>query len=193
VGIADGFSLTQFYSSPGENHGVLGVANLPDGTPVATDYYSQHLLKLNDVNGQTPASVLSSVPFGSAWGAVSVGGQAYVTATSGAYYKVNNSLGVTPLSVLSGNVPSLGLWANQTTGHVLSSANIGLIDINPANGEPRSPMIARKVADECRPLYLSAVTADRVDNLYQSKHASTQHDRGQQCRQSHIAQHDPTT
>jgi len=134
AGIADGFSLTQFYSSPGENYGILGVANLPDGTLAATDYGSQRLLKLNDVDGQTPGSVLSSVSFGNAWGAASTGGQAYVTSSGGGYYKVNNSLGVTPLSVGAGAVPSLGLWANQITGHLLSSANIGLIDINPATG-----------------------------------------------------------
>lgn len=139
--VTDGFTLSTFYSDPNSYYGILQATTTPDGHVIATNYSTRELRRFNDVDGQTYASALNSVSinFGGGtpgYGAVSVGGKVYyASGFGGAYYEVNQTtLALTPLAVQGGVTPYLGLWANQVTGHLLSSSYSGLVDINPLTG-----------------------------------------------------------
>lgn len=136
AGIADGFSLSTFYTDPAANYGVLDVANLGDGTLLGGGFARGQLYKFADVDGQSFGTAVLTVPFGGSgqpYGAVRAGGVTYAALQNNGYYRVADNLTVTLISV-PGVLPSLGLWANPVTGHLLSASNIGLVDINPLTG-----------------------------------------------------------
>lgn len=135
AGVASGFSLSQFYSDPGAYYGILGLGVTPGGTVVAAGYARNEIYTLQDVDGQTHATVTKTVAApGNPREVAVVGSTVYMT-VSGAYYSVNPStLALTPVATVPGTSSSLGLWANPVTGHLLSSSNRGLVDIDPATG-----------------------------------------------------------
>jgi len=142
AGAADGFSLSTFYSGdPSTFYGLLDFANGNAGQVIATSYARGLLERLNDMDGQTPATVLGTVPVpaGAAYSVVTTPSGVYYGGNGSGYYKVNpTTLGTTllTLSQVSGQNPTsyLGMWANPVTGHLISSSYQGLLDIDPVSG-----------------------------------------------------------
>ena len=132
-GINAGFSLSTFYSDPNAYYGVLGLATASDGSILATGYARGQLYKFNDVDGQSFGSAVSTAALPGAFAMATAGGKVYATA-GGRYYIVSNTLGLTLLALTPGVGPSLGLWGNPVTGHLLSASSAGLIDIDPTAG-----------------------------------------------------------
>jgi hypothetical protein len=65
-----------------------------------------------------------------------VGGHTYFSpGFGGTYYEVDQTtLALTALTLQTSVTPYLGLWANQVTGHLLSSSYSGIVDIDPITG-----------------------------------------------------------
>lgn len=138
AGIDAGFNLSTFWSGQ-RYYGVLQATTMSNGKVLASDYSADALRVFNDVDGQTDASVLqtkSLAGYGSAYGVATVGGHTYYSpGFGGTYYEVDqNTLALTALSLQSSVTPYLGLWANQVTGHLLSSSYSGIVDIDPLTG-----------------------------------------------------------
>jgi len=134
AGIADGFSLSTYYSDPVTTYGVLSLANGPDGFLYAAGYARGQLYKFNDVDGQTFGSqVMTASAGGTPTGIATAGGQVYVGRLTGSIARVDTSLGLTPL-VTPGISFDYGLWGNPVNGHLIASTNLGLVDINPTTG-----------------------------------------------------------
>ena len=136
TGIADGFSLSTFYSGGtiSGNYDILSLANLSDGALVAAGWQSNRFYKLNDVDNQTPANLTTFVPAGGAPLTATVNGQTYVGLLGGGYYKMDAALNKTPLTLTIPVAASYGLWGNPVNGHLIAGSNHGLIDINPTTG-----------------------------------------------------------
>ena len=139
AGISDGFSLTTFYTDPTAYYGLLGVTTTPNGQVIGASYQYDTLRLFNDVDGQTAATALTTANVAStglAYEVASVGGNVYYApGFGGSFYQVDpTTLALTPLSLTPATSPYLGLWANPVTGHLISSSNSGLVDIDPLTG-----------------------------------------------------------
>jgi hypothetical protein len=135
TGIADGFSLSTYYSDPNATYGVLSLANGPDGFLYAAGFARGQLYKFNDVNGQTFGSqVLTASAGGTPTGIATAGGQVYVGRLGSNISRVDTSLGLTPLVLTPGLSFDYGLWGNPVNGHLIASTSAGLVDINPTTG-----------------------------------------------------------
>ena len=135
IGIADGFSLSTYYSDPAANYGVLSLANGPGGFLYGAGFARGQLYRFNDVNGQTFGSQLSTAPAGGTpTGIATAGGQVYVGIFGGSIYRVDSSLGLTPLVLTPGLSFDYGLWGDTVNGHLIASTSAGLVDINPTTG-----------------------------------------------------------
>jgi len=138
AGTADGFSLSTFYSGdPSSFYGLLDVTTTASGQVIATSYARSQLSLLSNVDGQTPASILSTVSVpGPAYSVATVGGNTYyASGFGGSYYRVNTTtLALTPLTLSTTVAPLLGLWANQVNGDLISSSYSGLVEIDPLTG-----------------------------------------------------------
>ncbi|HEX4282984.1 MAG TPA: PEP-CTERM sorting domain-containing protein [Solirubrobacteraceae bacterium] len=132
TGIADGFSLSVFYSDPATQYGLLGAVNAPGNTVVGSGYARGQLYLFNDVDGQTFGSRLLTVNTGGTPTGIAVAGSnVYVGLLGGQYYSVNTTTLALTAIPLTGVSARYGLWANPTDGHLIASSNLGLIDINP--------------------------------------------------------------
>jgi hypothetical protein len=140
AGVTDGFSVSTFYSGdPSTFYGMIGVANGNAGQVIATRYAYGELSKLTDTDGQSPATVILTVPVpaGTAYSVVTTpNGNVYYAGNGSGYYSVDKStLKTTPLALIGGPwVSQYGMWANPVTGHLISSSFEGLLDIDPATG-----------------------------------------------------------
>jgi hypothetical protein len=132
AGIADGFSLSIFYTDHAVQYGLLGAVSAPGGFAIGSGYARGQIYKFADVDGQTFGSALLSAPAGGTpTGIATTGTAVYVGVLGKGYYSVNTTtLALTPIA-LPGITARYGLWGNVTTGHLIASANVGLIDINP--------------------------------------------------------------
>lgn len=136
AGIADGFSLSTFYTDPGANYGLLGAVSAGGGIVIGSGYARGQLYRFNDVDGQAFGTALTSVAAGgSPTGIASVGGSVYVGLLGGHYYSVNTAtLGLAQLALPNNVTAAYGLWGNAISGHLLAGTNQGLLDINPLSG-----------------------------------------------------------
>ena len=57
-GIADGFSLSTFYSDPAASYGLLGAVAAPGGFAIGSGFARGQIYKFADVDGQTFASTV---------------------------------------------------------------------------------------------------------------------------------------
>jgi hypothetical protein len=137
TGIADGFTLSTYFTDPNGSGSYYDLSNAPlaDGTLLGVDYAEGQLLKLNDTNGQSLGTVLGSVSFSGAINAATVNGVTYAASSNLGLYAVSNSLTLTPVAVQGGVRPGLGLWANPVTGHLICNCNTGIVDIDPVTGK----------------------------------------------------------
>ena len=136
TGIADGFSLSTFYTDPAAYYGLIGAVSAPGGVAIGSGYARGQLYRFNDVDGQSFGSAnLTASAGGTPTGIASVGGQVYVGLLGGHYYSVDpTTLALTQVA-LAGTVNAYyGLWANQTNGHLIAGTSQGLLDINPTAG-----------------------------------------------------------
>ena len=136
TGIADGFSLTTFYTDPAAYYGLLGAVSAGSGIAIGSGYARGQLYRFNDVDGQSfGTALLSAAAGGTPTGIASVGTSVYVGLLGGHYYSVDTTtLALTPLALPANVTAAYGLWGNQTNGHLLAGSNHGLIDINPVAG-----------------------------------------------------------
>ena len=136
TGIADGFSLSTFYTDPAANYGLLGAVSAGGGIAIGSGYARGQLYRFNDVDGQAFGTALLSGPAGGTpTGIASVGSSVYVGILGGHYFSVNpTTLALTQIPLPANVTAAYGLWGNQTNGHLLAGSNQGLIDINPGAG-----------------------------------------------------------
>ena len=132
AGIADGFSLSIFYSDPATTYGLLGAVNAPGNTVVGSGYGRGQIYLFSDVDGQTFGSRLATVNTGGTPTGIAVAGSnVYVGLLGGQYYSVNTTTLALTAIPLPGVQARYGLWGNQTNGHLIASTAQGLLDINP--------------------------------------------------------------
>ncbi len=141
VAVADGFHLFTFATvNPGSantfNYGTFGIAVVPNGDVVVSNYPNDTRYVFSDMDGQTVGSALHTVsPSGSGVVAyATAGGQAY-GGVNGQFVQFNNDGTVN--HVLTGVTAGtdLGMAGNPVDGHIIASSSAGLIDIDPkANG-----------------------------------------------------------
>jgi hypothetical protein len=140
AGVTDGFSLSNFYSDPSTYYGALSATTMANGKVIVAGYGHGQIMTFNNADGQTYASALQKVAApGTPYAVATVGGKTYYTDTTGGYYKVDpTTLALTQLTLDNPAVrSSLGLWANQVSGNLISDSNIGMVEINPTNGHVR--------------------------------------------------------
>ena len=134
AGVAEGFTLSAVISGGNDsNYPALAGAVLSDGKLAVLDYEHGRLVKYNDTDNQTQADALAFVNFSGAINIANVGGKTYATSTSQGLFEVSSALGLTHINT-PGVSPSLGLWGNTATGHLLMAASTGLVDVNPLTG-----------------------------------------------------------
>jgi hypothetical protein len=137
-GIADGFTLSTFATTnPGTTgccNGPFGIAVTNNGSVIVSTGAGPSYV-FADTDGQTPGSALFTRTSNSGVSAyASVSGNAY-GAQNGRYVEFNNDGTVNHTLTSVTAAPNLGMWGNQTNGHIIAASNSGLIDIDPlANG-----------------------------------------------------------
>jgi hypothetical protein len=101
----------------------------------------QKIFVFNDVDNQHLSNALVALPYtfqtgNPQYAIATAGGQAYgAQAFGGTYVKFNNDGTFSNLTgPISGVTSNLGMWGNPVNGHIISSSNSGLIDINPTTG-----------------------------------------------------------
>jgi WD40 repeat protein len=140
-GIADGFTLTTFVSGYnfGGIFGPLAQGILPNGNVITGSRGDDKIYVFKDVDNQALADAVSATPYtfltvNPYYAMTTAGGQAYGAQLQGAQYEHFNSDGThSPISGLTAT-NFLGMWGNPINGHIISSANQGLIDIDPVAG-----------------------------------------------------------
>jgi hypothetical protein len=159
-GIADGFTLTTFLSGYAPTqYGPLAQGILPDGNVLTGSAFigtpgvgTIYIFK--NSNNQTLSDALSATTYAFATGnpqyaIATAGGQVYgAQAFGGIYEHFDNSGAQTPIAGLPTNLRSfLGMWGNPVNGHIISSSNEGLIDLNPLTGTVRVIVAAPNCCD----------------------------------------------
>jgi len=135
TGIADGFSLSTFYTDPGAYYGLIGAVSAPGSFAIGSGYARGQLYQFNDTDGQSFGTALTTASAGGTPTAIaSVGSKIYVGLLGGHYYQVDPT--TLALSAITGNGINAyyGLWGNGVTGHLLAGTSQGLLDINPLDG-----------------------------------------------------------
>ena len=141
AGIDDHFTLSTFYSDPVVNYGMLGMTNTSDGHIIGTGYARGQLALFANTDGQTPGSALTTAAaVGTPTSIATVSGHTYVNQLGGGYFEVNTTtLAETGLARDDNFAAGYGLWANQSTGHLLASGlSNGIYDIDPTTGHVRT-------------------------------------------------------
>ncbi len=132
-----GFSLSTFATlNPGSTgYGPFGMAVTGDGRVLISNYANNQRYVFSDVDGQTPATALASLPSKSSTVAyATVGGLAY-GGENGQFVQFKSNGTVDHVLTGVGRSTYLGMWGNLTNGHIIATSGSGLIDIDPlANG-----------------------------------------------------------
>jgi hypothetical protein len=137
AGIADGFTLTTFATlNPGAqntfNEGPFGVAVASNGNVIVSNEPNATRYAFLDVDGQTAATAVNSLPSSSGVIAyASAGGQAYGGDGLGHFVQFNPNGTINHILTSVTASPDLGMWGNPVNGHILASSSSGLIDIDP--------------------------------------------------------------
>jgi hypothetical protein len=140
TGIADGFTLTTFVGGFFGTYGPIAEGIAPDGNVITGSLLNNKVYVFKDVDGQTLASAVTSVPYTCQTGncnfaMTTAGGQVYGAQAFGGTYGHFNSDGTfSPIPGLSGLTSSLGMWADPVNGHIISASSSGLVEINPVAG-----------------------------------------------------------
>jgi DNA-binding beta-propeller fold protein YncE len=145
-GVADGFVLSTFISGyTASEYGPLaqGISNGNVITGSSHGSGGQNIYVLPDVDGQTLAAAINTVPFACQTGncnyaMTTAGGKVYGAQAFGGIYQQFSSNGTPTALTLTGPdgsiTSNLGMWGNPANGHIISSSSVGLVDINPVTG-----------------------------------------------------------
>ncbi|MGH9470097.1 MAG: YncE family protein [Terriglobia bacterium] len=142
AGIADGFTLTTFVSGYSAEYGPLAQGIAPDGNVITGSLLNTKIYVFSDVDGQTLASALTSVPYTCQTGncnfaMTTAGGQVFgAQAAGGIYEHFANDGTFSPIPNLqaAGLRSNFGMWGDPVNGHIISASNEGLVDIDPVAG-----------------------------------------------------------
>ena len=145
AGISDGFTLTTFVSGYDAQYGPLAQGIAPNGNVINGSLLNNEIYVFHDVNGQTLSNAVSATPYTCQTGncnfaMTTAGGQVYgAQAQGGTYLHFASDGSSTPIANLqSKNLYSyLGMWGDPVNGHIISSSNQGLVDIDPVAGTYR--------------------------------------------------------
>ena len=141
-GIADGFTLTTFlsgFSFANNVYGPLAQGIAPNGNVITGSAVDSKIYVFKDVDNQTLANAVSTTPYtfltaNPQYAMTTAGGQVYGAQLSGGPYEHLNSDGThSPIPGLTAT-NAAGIWGNPVNGHIVASANQGLIDIDPLAG-----------------------------------------------------------
>jgi hypothetical protein len=144
-GVADGFTLTTFLSgyAPAA-YGPLAQGILPDGNVITGSAFIGNvgmgtIYIFKDTDNQTLSGALSATPYtfttsNPNYAMATAGGKVYGAQLFGSVYEQFSSTGAhTAIPGLTAT-NFLGMWGDPVNGHIIASANQGLIDINPIAG-----------------------------------------------------------
>jgi hypothetical protein len=145
AGIADGFTLSTFVSGYSfgapfsVNYGPLAEGILPNGNVITGSFGDAKIYVFKDVDGQMLSTAVSATPYtfgpGNGFYAMTTaGGQAYGAQQRGGVYELFNTSGTHAAIPGLTATSFLGMWGDPVNGHIIASANQGLIDINPTAG-----------------------------------------------------------
>jgi hypothetical protein len=132
AGIDLGFTASTFVSGLAQvvTEGPFGLALTGDGNVLASDVANGTRYVFADVDNQTPANALFTLPSSSsAQGYASGLGAAY--GGNGFNFVRFNDNGSVAATLVPSVTPRLGMTANPVTGHLIATSSQGLIDIDP--------------------------------------------------------------
>ena len=148
AGISDGFTLTTFLSGYSAQYGPLAQGIAPNGDVITGSLLNTAgvggptIMVFKDVDGQH----LSNAVFSPSYTCISgncnfamttAGGQVYgAQAQGGIYEHFNNDGTFSPIPNLAalGLRDNLGMWGDPVNGHIITTSNEGLVDIDPIAG-----------------------------------------------------------
>ena len=158
AGVADGFTLSEFASGIGPGGGCCGPLGtsinslgqiIVDDSQIATNFV------FNDVDGQTPATKVSSTSFGgfppafaftkgSVWGSGGFSGP-----NAGQLIKFNDDGTINTAYSISGLTPTNGMWTNPVNGHLLASdeSRGKILDIDVSGASPTFTVVTSVFVD----------------------------------------------
>lgn len=148
AGIADNFTLTTFVSGYSAQYGPLaqGIAtngNVITGSLLNTSgAFGPTVMVFKDVDNQKLTDAVLSPSYTCTTGncnfaMTTAGGQVYGAQAQGGVYEHFNSDGsFTPIPNLTaaGLRDNLGMWGDPVNGHIITTSNQGLVDIDPVAG-----------------------------------------------------------
>lgn len=148
AGVADGFTLTTFVSGYNAQYGPLaqGIAtngNVITGSLLNTSgAFGPTIMVFPDVDGQTLTNAVFSPSYTCTTGncnfaMTTAGHQVYGAQAQGGVYEHFNSDGsFSPIPNLEadGLRDNLGMWGDPANGHIITTSNEGLVDIDPLAG-----------------------------------------------------------
>ncbi len=151
TGISDGFTLSTFVSGYNAQYGPLAQGIVTNGNVITGSLLNTHgasgptIMVFKDVDGQTLGSTVASNPYTCTTGncnfaMATAGGQVYGAQAQGGVYEHFNSDGTfAPIPNLeaAGVLDDLGMWGDPVNGHIITTSNKGLIDIDPVAGSFR--------------------------------------------------------
>jgi hypothetical protein len=150
AGVADGFTLTTFVSGYFAQYGPLAQGIAPNGNVITGSLIGTGIggsvgptiMVFKDVDGQTLSNALFSPSYACTTGncnfaMTTAGGKVYgAQAQGGIYEQFNNDGTFSPIPNLAaaGLRDNLGMWGDPVNGHIITTSNLGLVDINPVAG-----------------------------------------------------------
>jgi hypothetical protein len=143
AGINDGFTLTTFVSGYNAEYGPLAQGIAPNGNVITGSLLGTKIYVFNDVDGQTLASAVTSNPYTAITGnanfaMTTAGGQVYGAQLQGngifEHFANDGTFSPIPNLQAAGLFGYLGMWGDPVNGHLISSSNKGLVDIDPVAG-----------------------------------------------------------
>lgn len=142
TGTSLGFSLSTVVGGFFGQYGPLSEGILPDGNLLTGSLLGTKIYIFSDVDGQTLASALTSIPYTCTTGncnfsITTAGGQVYgAQADGGTFLHFADNGSSTPIPNLqaAGLTAFFGIWSDPLNGHLISSTNKGLADIDPVAG-----------------------------------------------------------
>ncbi len=148
AGVADGFTLTTFLSGYSAQYGPLAQGIAPNGNVVTGSLlntagaFGPTVMVFKDSDNQQLTNALFSPSYTCTTGncnysMTTAGGQVYgAQAQGGVYQRFNSDGSFSAISNLAaaGLRDNLGMWADPVNGHIISTSNQGLVDIDPVAG-----------------------------------------------------------
>ncbi len=148
AGISDGFTLSTFVNGYSAQYGPLAQGIAPNGNVITGSLLNTSgasgptIMVFKDVDGQTLAAAVASNPYTCTTGncnfaMTTAGGQVYGAQAQGGVYEqfaANGTFTPIPNLQAAGLLDDLGMWGDPVNGHIITTSNQGLVDINPVAG-----------------------------------------------------------